>query len=515
MDIKEAMDIPPKPKGPPPMPENLDQLLAEAIEKAFSEGKSWSNEAERQEYLNKIGADDFLPPIFCETTEEIEKSGMSDALNALLYEGEDPGSVMLDFKKKGNDAFANGKRNVKKNVQYYRDAINFYHEAIGWCDKIKIKDGDDDEEEEEIPEFTNSEANEETEEITYTKQELSEIKSTLYSNISLAHIQLKNYGYSRNIAQKAIDHNPSNIKAWYRLAKSQQMLKNYIQCGDAITSGLKIDSENAELRKLSSLLSNKIQIAKNELKRKQRHRMERITNIKRIWNHCNKFNIKLGRVPLLSLNDVKDLEDDEDVNTDAQETTWKYHYPFSGKLPKHDKEMNEWAWPVLLIYPTHSQCDFIESMSESEMIALRLAQMFPEVEDDNHENALSWDYNNEFICSNLEIYCEIHQPEQSNNHHPESIQIIQNQLACIKFYECCRAIQGDDGPDMVDIVTTLERKRLSILRDEYLKKENKKFAGYLPPCNLLRIHPAVTLYDVLKDSRVIVPNVSFFVSVLS
>ena len=524
-------EIPPKPTGPPPMPDNIEQLMAEAMEKAF-EGKGWSNEQEREEYLAKISADDYLPAIFCETSEEVEKSGMSDALSSLLYEGEDPGRVMLEFKKKGNDAFTNGKRNVSKNVQYYRDAINHYHEALGWCDKINIKDDDDDNDnnntstdvkegkEEDIPEFTNSEAgkiktttNEEVktneEEIKYTKEELQEIQSTLYSNIALSHLQIKNYGYSRKNAQKAVEYNQTNIKAWYRLAKSQQMLKNYVLCGDAIESGLKIDNENMELRKLSNILSTKIQIARNELKLKQKARIERISTIKRIWKHCVEKGIQIGRIPLLSMNDVTDLEEDDNIDTNAQETTWKYNLPFSGKLPSLNTS-KEWTWPCLFIYPSHSQSDFIECMPESDMIALQLATMFPELERDE-DNNIPWDYKNEFTCGNLEIYIEIHQCNRNTNktHHPESIQIINNQQSCIKFYECCRAIQGDDGSHMIDIVTTLERKRLSLLKKEYLLKEKKKFVGYLPSSKVIRIHPAATLYDVLKDDLIIVPNVSF------
>merc|ERR1711862_671865 len=106
---------------------------------------------------------------------------------------------------------------------------------------------------------------------------------------------------------------------------------------------------------------------------------------KQIWKHCNNNNnktkkITLGRIPLLSLQDVNDEYED-----DAQNTTWKYHYPFTGKLPCCLKE-NNWTWPVLFIYPTHSQCDFIEYMDENEMIALRLATMFPELEECTDHN---------------------------------------------------------------------------------------------------------------------------------
>ena len=49
---------------------------------------------------------------------------------------------MLDFRKKGNTSIALGRKNVAKNVQYYRDAVNHYYEAMHWANRIVPKDED-------------------------------------------------------------------------------------------------------------------------------------------------------------------------------------------------------------------------------------------------------------------------------------------------------------------------------------------------------------------------------------
>ena len=61
----------------------------------------------------------------------------------------------------------------------------------------------------------------------YMEQELDEIKSTLYSNAALCHLQLKNWGFCKEDSDEALTYNKTNIKAWYRLAKAHQMLQEW------------------------------------------------------------------------------------------------------------------------------------------------------------------------------------------------------------------------------------------------------------------------------------------------
>ena len=100
----------------PDGPDETDALLSQAISMAIEQGKGWSSPEEREKYLEQLLDDDFIPPLFAETTEELEKSGLKDAFATLHNEGETPGKNMLECRKKGNESIALGRKNVAKNM---------------------------------------------------------------------------------------------------------------------------------------------------------------------------------------------------------------------------------------------------------------------------------------------------------------------------------------------------------------------------------------------------------------
>lgn len=100
-----------------------------------------------------------------------------------------PTQLMLNFKKMGNESFANGKRNVSGNMQYYRDAINHYYEAFAWAQKIE-------------PMLPGDFKTVDNDDPTYTEKELDAMKATICSNAALAHLQLKNWGHVRDDSKK-------------------------------------------------------------------------------------------------------------------------------------------------------------------------------------------------------------------------------------------------------------------------------------------------------------------------
>lgn len=126
--------------------------------------------------------------MFATTAEEVEKTGLTEAFTSLKYD-DTPTQLTMNFRKLGNDAFANGKRNQVGNVQFFRDAINHYYEAIAFAEKIEpMQEGDM--------------AQADTSDPTFTESELNELKSTICGNIALAHLQLKNWGYVRDESKK-------------------------------------------------------------------------------------------------------------------------------------------------------------------------------------------------------------------------------------------------------------------------------------------------------------------------
>eukprot|EP00559_Dactyliosolen_fragilissimus_P007802 CAMPEP_0184863548 /NCGR_PEP_ID=MMETSP0580-20130426/11560_1 /TAXON_ID=1118495 /ORGANISM="Dactyliosolen fragilissimus" /LENGTH=545 /DNA_ID=CAMNT_0027361941 /DNA_START=25 /DNA_END=1659 /DNA_ORIENTATION=+ len=474
-------------------PDETDALLSKAIEAALEQGKGWK-EGEREAYLNAMMDDDYIHPLFATDNEELEKSGLVEAFSSLAYD-KPPAIAMNESKKKGNDAFANGKQNVAKNVQYYRDAINHYYEAFFWAEKVQpmteeeIRNAPDD----DIP--------------SYTEKQLDDFKSTVCANAAMSHMQLKNWGYVRDDSKKALTFNDQSIKAWYRLAKAHQMLQHWEDAGDAIESGLKCDMTNKELIKLQKLLEKKVQRARLERQKRERAKAERVHAVKQVWKHCKNNHISLGRVPL-----VTSVTDDEEIDDDKDESRWHHHHPHTGKLPKPISN-HEWAWPCMFLYPSHHQSDFITTFSESDMLAIRMAEIFPEIEEhgssslDNTTN-IPWDYNNEFQCSKLAIYFEVHcsnASSQENIIHPEFVERLSSQGDAMKFYESARALKGDDGPDMQHLATCIEKKHLHKQRKLWISKHGSLWAKP-DKCPVVRVHPACTLKQVLTDTRMVVPN---------
>jgi len=484
----------------PDGPDETDALLSKAIEMAIEQGKGWTSSEEREKYLETLLDDEFIPPLFAENEEELEKSGLKDAFTTLHNEGEFPGKNMLEFKEKGNQSIAFGKKNEAGNIQYYRDAVNHYYEATHWASRIVPK------EEDYVP--TIEELNDQDIDPFFTEKELDEIRSVIHSNCAMAHMLLKNWGFVRDEAKTALAFNSQNLKACYRLAKAHQMLKDWEEAGDAIDSGLKIDKGNKDLLKLQKLLGAKVRKARLNRQQRERSRAERTSRIKDVWRYCKEDKISLGRVSLVAT--VKDDEDDE--GNDAVEARWHHHYPHTGQLPKRQLQGGSgWTWPVLFVYPSHHQSDFIEHFAEEDIIALRMAEMFPEEEEGNDETEMPWDYNNEFRCSNLSVYFEVHCIDDDGADkkkpviHPDSVERLTDQGSAMRFYESSRALKGDEGPEMANVARCMERKHLHQQRKAWIKKHGSLWA--VPdPCPVVQIHPAATLAQVLRHSNMVVPN---------
>ena len=336
----------------------------------------------------------------------------------------------------------------------------------------------------------------------YTEQELNVYKSTLCTNAATAHLQLKNWGYVREDATRALEFNSTNIKAWYRLAKAHAMLKHWEKAGDAIDSGLELEKNNKELLLLQKTCSKQVQRARQERQKRQRARAERVVKVKQVWNHCKEYNIQLGRVALVS--SVTEDEEEENEHADAEENRWHTHFPHSGVIAS---KKEEWTWPCMFIYPSHKQSDFIPHFAESEMLAMRMAEIFPELNDTDKETAMPWDYNNEFQCSQLAVYFEVHCSSSDDDEviHPESVERLKDLASTMKFYEASRALKGDDGPESEQFARCIERKHLHTQRKRWKKKHGSLWSKSKPN-DVVRVHPAVTLHQILTDERFIVPN---------
>jgi hypothetical protein len=99
----------------------------------------------------------------------------------------------------------------------------------------------------------------------------------------------------------------------------------------------------------------------------------------------------------------------------------------------------------------------------------------------------------------------VHQTARDDIIHPEHVQLLKTQGDTMRFYEASRALKGDEGDDIAAVVTAVARKQLHEQRQAWKRKHGSLWS--VPAPNpVVRVHPAVTLGDMLRDERMVVPN---------
>ena len=68
----------------------------------------------------------------------------------------------------------------------------------------------------------------------------------------------------------------------------------------------------------------------------------------------------------------------------------------------------------------------------------------------------------------------------------------------------CRALKGDDGLEAQEKAKLKERARLGAVKRKWAEKRGKWSRPGAP--SVVRVHPAMTLFDVLTDDRFVVAN---------
>ena len=162
------------------------------------------------------------------------------------------------------------------------------------------------------------------------------------------------------------------------------------------------------------------------------------------------------------------------------------------------ESLTEFSWPVMFLYPAVGQSDFVEYFGGSEMIAIRLAEMFP---DEDGETSIPWDYNNEYKCSNLSIYFEVHETDPEKVVHWESVKMLGDMSSCMRFFENARALKGTDGSKEQEKAKAEERKLLKAGKEKWQKAHSKHATP--DPCDVVQVHPAATMEKVLMNERMV------------
>lgn len=314
------------------------------VDLEIDESKLW-DPAERQAYM------DALPDMTLFEDHVVEGDEMVEAIQALIEDGETAESLALHWKNQGNDMFSDAK---KAHRGYFKNAMKYYNDALAYAYKALA-----------LPD--------EERDLSYDMKELT---SQILCNRAAVQLELKNYASCRSDAAKAINRDPSNVKAYYRGAKASRMLRKPVDTLRYCEEGLKRDPKNNLLLKLQVEGRRLVEELRVEKLKRERERMKRRAATDKYRKLCASRGVRVGRA----------MVDDERVRQ------------YEGKADL-DPQSGNMYWPVLFLYDQHGTSDFVQFFGEQDTVIEHLANMFPE--DGPYAD---WDTNNEFVASKLVVY---------------------------------------------------------------------------------------------------------------
>jgi hypothetical protein len=164
-----------------------------------------------------------------------------------------------------------------------------------------------------------------------------------------------------------------NVKAFYRSGTACLALDKLAEAADACDRGLALDPSNVPLKALKT----KIATRRAYVESVEKARKERETRIA-----SEKLTLQLA----LKARNI--LTRKTDVQPDLEDAELKLENPLDPS--------STLTFPVILLYPTHSQSDFIKAFSEREKLGEHLDYIFP----------LPWDEKHEYTPEGVEAYME-------------------------------------------------------------------------------------------------------------
>lgn len=299
-------------------------------------------------------------PLFMTTLDETDgEGGQNDALEALkalAYEGT-KAEIAENFRQQGNE---------RARAKQWTDAKEFYDKAIAALKAPKKEPNPEDGP--PIVDVTDIEVDEEEE----AKKE-KVIEEACYINRALCNLEKKNYRSCIQDCAATIRLNSSNVKAYYRSATACLALDKITEAVDACSLGLAIDPSNAPLKALQT----KVVARKAHLESVEKARREREAKAA-----SERATLSLA----LKSRGIKTRTTEQAPNLEDAEI----------KLEDKMDPSSTLSFPVMLLYPTHSQSDFIKAFAETETLNQHLDYIFP----------LPWDHDQEFTANDVEAYME-------------------------------------------------------------------------------------------------------------
>ena len=341
---------------------------AAAAAAADDDDESWRNHPAFWEKGEDGNAEDWFD----------ENSDAFQALKALL---QDDGDLTTKEKAEMQKQKGNGQLKYKMQKMYIRKAVEEYTLGIAVCadalngvNNVVDVNGDDDVNDgsKSNDNVNDGERKEEKteEEKEEERKEIRTVLSQLYNNRAFAALNLGNNKRCIEDAEKCLEIDATNIKAYFRAATACKNLFEYERCLKFCKRGLEVEKDAPELKSLKKIA-------------KKRFEVEKAENEKRL-------EINRGSEVL-----AKTL-------TQTKKIKWGPPRLHTGqKLPEYDEQANEFAFFTLIVYPEFDQTDVIQQFRENDSFKAHLDVLF-----DPNGPPLPWDEKNEYDRSSVRLYYE-------------------------------------------------------------------------------------------------------------
>jgi tetratricopeptide (TPR) repeat protein len=323
--------------------------------------------------VEEVLADLNKSPLFMTTLEENDDVA---ALQALAYEGT-PLENASDFKERGNECFSE---------QKFVDAREFYGKGIAILTAEEArrnrgepparKESEEGDAELNIGASTEEQEDPDAPEVVIAQRALLE---TLYANRAQCQLLLRNYRSCIQDCGFALRLNPNNVKAYWKSARALLAVDRIDEAEDACKRGLDLDSKNAQLKTLSNEIEARSKsIAAKEQKEHARVRQERYREL-------------LIKAALMARGIRRRFTDP----ASRQASPTKAPMPIT-LVPDPDDPRSSLTFPVVLLYPTDMQSDWIRAFSETDSLEQHFAYVLP----------LPWDKEGAYTTAGVECYME-------------------------------------------------------------------------------------------------------------
>ncbi|XP_065120726.1 tetratricopeptide repeat protein 4 [Paramisgurnus dabryanus] len=229
-----------------------------------------------------------------------------------------------------------------------------------------------------------------------------ELNAVLYTNRAAAHFYLGNMRSSLNDATAAKKLKPDHIKAILRGAQCCMELRNHTEALEWCDEGLRLLPTDKKLLELRAKADKHKREAERDARKAQIKAKKEKNEREALLAAIKERGIKLLK-PTPSQHRASDGEEDDggssralaDLELDgigSQEATGARVYM---------DEQGLLHWPVLFLYPEHSQTDFISAFCENSSFIDHLAVMFG-------EELPPWDTERKYRPPNLQLFFEDH-----------------------------------------------------------------------------------------------------------